>query len=145
MILAVLLRWFGGAGLLAGISSFVMWRKLGDNVPDREIESVRLTTTGHYWGAVALGETSLRAWWPLTIVSLLWPLTRTPTAIVATWGLASRVWKHRSHSDAKTQAAQTALGILDDLSYGYGVWQGAWDEGSLRAIAPDIPGLTDRA
>ncbi len=123
------------AGLVGVRSTILTSQKLRGRLPDHQIEAVRLSTVGHVTSGVALGQTAIRSWWPATLAGLAVPLLRPPVLRLVGWGLATKLWRHRQDENPIIQAA---IGLLDDLSYGFGLWQGAWSERSLRALLPDL-------
>lgn len=126
------------ASVLASTTSILMSRRLGARVPDREIEALRITTGGHLRSGVALGETALRAWWPVALFGLALPLLRRPAFNLVAWGLANRAWISRDQPGPRRKAVQMAIGLLDDFSYGLGLWKGAIKQGSFLALRPDF-------
>ncbi len=123
------------AGLVGARSTILTSQRLRGRLPDHQIEAVRLSTVGHVTSGIALGQTAIRSWWPAALAGLAVPLLRPPVLRLIGWGLAAKLWRHRQDENTIVQAA---IGLLDDLSYGFGLWQGAWSERSLRALLPDL-------
>lgn len=126
------------ATLALGALSYQIYRKLGAAVPDREVQSTRLAVTGHGFAARALGDASIRVWWPLTLAGVFIPGLRKPARTLLALGLGSNIWTHRTESGIKSKAVQSALGLLDGFSYGLGVWKGSFAEKSAAALLPDV-------
>ncbi len=132
--LSVLALVLGGhyslAALLHSATTRLLVPKLGA-VDDRALEAARLTTTGNAWAARTVARSGLRAWWPVLAVGLALSPTR---SIARRW-----LWfsvTERVCLDRETDPRLLALGLLDDLSYGSGVWVGALRSRSLTALLP---------
>ncbi len=123
------------AGLLAARSAALTGRALRGRVPDHQAEAIGLTTVAHLTSGMALGQTAIRSWWPAALAGLAIPFARAPVSRLISWGLAAKIWRHRQDEN---KIVQVAIGLLDDLSYGLGLWRGAWTERSLRALRPDL-------
>ncbi len=104
--------------------------KLG-TLSDASMEALRLTTTGTLWAARTVARLGTRAWWPLLAVGIALPPTR---RVAARW-LAMAIIE-RTATERETDPRLVAMGLLDDLSYGTGVWLGAVRSRSLVALLP---------
>ncbi|MGB6057530.1 MAG: glycosyltransferase [Microthrixaceae bacterium] len=104
-------------------------RKLPDIEPT---EILRLGMGGHLGAGRQLVRAVVRVWWPAAAVgSLLSRRARgiSGVAIVSTIATCG-----------ERTPQGVALALLDDLSYGAGVWRGCVRERSLRALLPSING-----
>jgi mycofactocin glycosyltransferase len=112
---------------LAVATAAALVRKLPD-VP--AVDSVRLTLRGHLHGGALLAAAARRAWWPAVTAGAL--LSRHARRI-------------------GVLAALPALGrggvprLLDDLAYGYGLWQGVLAERELGPLVPRFSSWPGRA
>jgi mycofactocin system glycosyltransferase len=99
-------------------------------LPDPTVEAIRLGLTGHWWAARNLSRQLVRVWWPLTVIAARWRLGRRLLLI----GVAASLDAHRRPGRGSLGTTM-ALGLLDDLVYGAGVWVGL-RPGSLAAVVP---------
>lgn len=112
-------------------------------------EAVRLTLAGHGWAGRNLAHQLVRTWWPLTAVAALHPRGRRLALAGVAASVASR-WAPPQARDDRAPAGgrrleTAALGLLDDLAYGAGVWWGL-GRGTARAVLPGLvawPGRDD--
>lgn len=95
------------------------------------VDAVKMVLTGHLIAGRQLAGTMVRVWWPVALVTAL--CSRRARKVVA-GALAVTIMEKRPHDPA-----QVALGLVDDLAYGAGVWAGCARERSVRAL---LPGLT---
>ncbi len=102
-------------------------RPIVHDTPAPDMEAARLTAAVHGAATRNLTEASVRAWWPLTVVGAgLVPPLRIPLALAVTAGALRR----------GRRPGTIALGLVDDVAYGTGVWLGARRSRSLRAVRP---------
>jgi len=116
----------------AGIAALPIRRlanQLGP-VPQPYAEATRLVLEGHLAAARSFAENAGRTWWPLTAAVVGLGAAR-PLLLFAAAGWGRRLSK-------TFDPANLAIGILDDLSYGTGVWIGAFRRRAWRAVAPHI-------
>ncbi len=114
---------------LHGYSTVALARKLGD-LPDPAIEAIRFTTLGNGWALRTASRNALRAWWPLTASALAVGPTRRLGRRALAAAIVERLLSRNS----------SALGLVDDLSYGAGVVFGAVSARSPGALLPAIVG-----
>ena len=100
-------------------------------------EAARVGVTGHLLAGRALAEALRRSWWPLTLVAAaLLPRRRRGRLGVA---LAAPLVVEWQRAGRPLRALQwCALRVADDVSYGTGVWAGAWKARSARALLPRL-------
>ena len=77
-----------------------------------------------------------RVWWPLLLPATVVSRRARLGVAVAIVGPGVRRWWHSSRRVDPVRA--TAIGLVDDLAYGAGVWEGCLRARSLRALAPDV-------
>ncbi len=115
---------------LHGLATRLLVPKLG-SLSDPVIEAARLTTTGNVWAARTVARSAVRSWWPIAVLGLALPPTRRVALRWLGWALADRMIAARS-----VDPAMLGLGLIDDVSYGSGVWLGALRSRSLVALCP---------
>lgn len=138
-----LLCLFGPAGRLLAV---VVWatrsnlagKELARRAPDlhgaREA-GTSLAARGLANAVFAAANNAGRVWWPISLIGLVSPFRRPVAAAVAAgW---SRHLRLRS-------PGLVALGVLDDLAYGTGVWKGMLRTKSVRSILPQIGSQADQ-
>lgn len=128
----------GLAALAMIYTSATLSKKLQDAMSDHLVEAVRFNAIGHGWAIRSVGETCIRAWWPLTVGLLFVHRVRMAALRAILVGVASKLYAARSERSPKVRLVQVAYGHLDDVSYGYGVWKGMLSERSLKAVVPDL-------
>ena len=135
-----------GAALAVGTTA-----QLRKKLPDLPIgEVARLGIGGHLGAGRQLARSVQRVWWPVALpAAVLSSRARSAVlgAVVLT-ALDSLQQQRRaavSELPGATQPAGVAdsvrfvgLGLLDDMSYGAGVWLGCLRERSLRALLPSF-------
>lgn len=120
-----------GAVMVGGATAAALVRKLPD-VPARE--SLRLALAGHWHAGRTLASAIGRAWWPIALVAALVSRRARRVALLALVGPALLDWAERRPQVDPVR--YVGLRILDDTSYGWGVWQGALRERSADALLP---------
>ena len=114
-----------GAGALARTH-----RRLRPVVHDTaapDAEALRLTLHAHRAAATNVAEASVRAWWPIAAALLtVVPALRRPILVAISVAALRR----------GRRPTTVALGLVDDVAYGSGVWLGARRSRSLRALRP---------
>lgn len=158
--LAGLAAWLGLTILPArSLSSKLRRFGLGASHP----EALRAVVKGQAWTVAGLATALRREWWPAVIVAAAgWPRVRRPSLLVlaaAEMGARMPLMRlgaqapgpvpegaPREHVKACQSpmprrlglAASLGYGLLDDLSYGVGVWAGCILQRSLRALLPRV-------
>ena len=101
-----------------GVTITALSRKLPGSTP--VANATQMSMSGHVGAARGIASASTRAWWPLSLLAMATPL-RSRVALLALWS-----WlRHRS-----------ALGLVDDLAYGAGVWRGTLRTLTVRSVLP---------
>lgn len=106
-------------------------------------EALRLAGLGHLHAGRQLARAVTRAWWPLAIVAAV-VSRRARRAVLTAVVLPPLVdWlRRRAPMDPVTYLG---LRILDDTSYGYGLWQGVMAERVAEPLIPDLSSWPGRA
>ncbi|MEZ5406664.1 MAG: mycofactocin biosynthesis glycosyltransferase MftF [Acidimicrobiales bacterium] len=120
---------------VAGGTAVALGRKLAPVLPDKG-ECARLTFRGHWSAGGSLADAAVREWWPVTALAALAGWRRPALGLVAL--AAGRRWRSSKGRPAAERGVDLALGTLDNVAYGAGVWQGAWRARSLRCLLPRL-------
>ena len=136
-----------GASVIGG-TTVALSRKL-ESLDDPMGEAVKIAGPGHLWAGRTVAETLRRSWWPLAL--LLGLVSRRSRPALAGAFVLLPALDHRtggSHppmdrvaaADSVGLARYVALRVLDDVSYGSGVWSGCIEARSARALLPTFSG-----
>lgn len=133
----ILLRRPASAVALFGYSIAALANELDSQNAAKE--SAQLVTVGTGWSGIALAAAAVRAWWPVTLVALMSRRTRTTALIISGVGFLRR------SQDAPTgqRVNDLAVGAIDDLAAGAGMWSGALKLRSLTCLLPDLADRTE--
>lgn len=123
------------AAAVAGGTAVALGRKLAPVLPDKR-ECARLTFQGHWSAGGSLADAAGREWWPVTALAALAGWRRPALGLVAV--SIGRRWRRSNGRPLAERAGDLALGTLDNLAYGAGVWQGAWRARSVRCLLPRL-------
>jgi mycofactocin glycosyltransferase len=122
----------GAAALVVGTGA-ALARKL-PHLPRRE--AARLVALGHLGAGRQLASAITRVWWPM-LLPLAVVSRRVRHVLVAAWLIpAATDWKRGGTRLDPIRYA--ALRLLDDASYGVGVWEGVLRERTLDPLVPDL-------
>lgn len=125
-----------GTGIGAGTVAALV-PKLG-GLEHPVAESVQLAGKGNVWAGRAVAEAIRRPWWP-PAVALAVAHRRSRPALAAAAVLPA-VLEWRERRPQLDPVRYTALRLLDDLSYGAGVWLGCLRARSFAALRPAFTG-----
>jgi hypothetical protein len=75
-----------------------------------------------------------RSWWPIAVALAL--VSRRARRAVLAAVLVPALLDWRQQRPDVDPATYVGLRVLDDVSYGAGVWQGAWRARSVTALLP---------
>ena len=107
--------------------------KLPDSLSDRETVAQQVVTKGIAQAGGPLAAALVRTYSPLLLLGLASKRTRRTAALLL---VAGTIWKVRSSKHHLLIDAPVAL--ADDLAYASGVWRGAAEVRSWRAVKPTI-------
>lgn len=127
----------GGGAVLAVVTAAMFPRKLRMlRHPWRE--GLRLALAGHALAGRQMADAIVRAWWPLAVLaSLLSPRARRVVLAAAVVPHALEWAQRRPRIDP---LRWVALRILDDASYGAGLWWGCLSERTADPLLPNFVG-----
>ena len=121
------------AVIVAGGTLVALRRKLNDLPPQ---ESVRLAGLGHLYAGRQMASTITRVWWPIALVaSMFVRRARLPVLGAATIPPLLDWIGSRGPLDP---VRYVGLRLADDIAYGTGVWIGAIEQRSARALTPEF-------
>ena len=86
-------------------------------------ESLRLAGRGHLMAGRQLADAARRVWWPALLLGSL---------------VSRRVRRIAALAAVPALADGGPVRLLDDLSYGVGVWKGMVAEGNFAPLVPDL-------
>ena len=110
-------------------------RKL-PSLPNRWIESARLSLLGHAHTAVGIARAIARVWLPVAIVAALTSKSVRKILIAAITLPALAEWVHKRPRIDPLR--YVGLKVLDDATYAVGVWEGCVDEKTVAPLVPRI-------
>ncbi len=120
------------AGVLALATSVPLVRRLPGIPP---VDAVRVGLEGHLAALRAAGRAAARVWWPVVLLALVASRrTRRPALRLLLVGLADRWWRRGDPIPLR----DLPLAVLDDLSYGAGVWAGCLRSGRPGPLLPSV-------
>ncbi|MEY2590467.1 MAG: mycofactocin glycosyltransferase [Acidimicrobiaceae bacterium] len=107
-------------------------------------EALRIAGAGHLYAGRAVADAVRRVWWPLAAVAAVF--SRRARVGVAAAVTIPPLLEWLTERPAIDPVRWTALRVVDDVTYGAGVWVGCWRERSAAALRPDLtswPGHRD--
>ncbi len=126
------------AAVVTGANSLGLSRRVGDRGVDMAA-SVRLVTAGHAASGRALLRALVRPWWPMTLTAS-WMLPRHVRRRVLAALVVPALWEWVESGPPLDPLRWTWWWLVDDVSYGAGVWAGWWrrrrDRRAAGALAP---------
>ncbi len=124
------------AGLTAVGTGLALRPKL-EPMPDAGAEAMALTLRGHWYGGLSIVTALLRSWAPaLLVLAFGGRRARRLATTAAAAGAARRLLD--GPRQPTSAAIDLGVGVVDDLAYGLGLWQGALDQRSTAALRPVI-------
>lgn len=121
-------------GVAVGVgSTAALARKLGDT-PDRWLVAGRLAGLGNLHAGRLMASAITRVWWPLVLVASLF--SRRARRVFVAAAVLPNLWRWSRRKPGLDPVRYVALRVLDDMSYGAGVWSGVRAEKKLGAITP---------
>jgi hypothetical protein len=121
------------SGLTIGAGSTAMLtRKLGAT-PHKWLVAARLAGLGNLHAGRLIANAFTRSWWPISLLAALVSRRLRIAVIIAL--IVPNLFRWRTSKSDLDPVRYLALRIVDDVSYGAGVWTGVWrrrDPGALR-------------
>lgn len=104
-------------------------------MPDVRAEALRLTLWGHWYGSLSILTALLRAWAPLLVPTVLVSRRVRRRVLLAVAAAAARRLIDGPRRPIDT-TRDVAIGVVDDLAYCVGLWEGAARQRSGAALRP---------
>ena len=123
-------------GLLIGAYTVVALSRKLREVPNARQESLRLAGLGNLHAARVLASAITRTWLPIALALAIF--SRRARRVVLIAALAPAMYEWWSQRPAIDPLRYLALRLIDDVSYGLGVWEGAVAARSAEALIPDL-------
>lgn len=123
-------------GTLVGAYTVVALARKLRHVPNSTKESLRLAGLGNLHVARLLASALTRAWWPIAMILAL--VSRRARMVLIGAAVIPAMYEWWSQRPTLDPLRFLALRILDDASYGVGVWEGAIAHRSIDALTPDL-------
>lgn len=130
-------------GTLCGAYTIVALARILRDVPNSVQESLRLAGLGHLHAARLLGSAITRAWWPIVVILAL--VSRRARNVLLAAALIPAMYEWWSKRPALDPLRYLTLRLIDDASYGAGVWEGAIAHRSVKVLMPDVSWWTTSA
>lgn len=139
--------WSAGvwASLLAGlpavaaglsVSTVVLLARKLRFVPSAPREAARLAGLGHFHAGRFLAAAITRVWWPVAVVLALVSKRARLALTAAVVVPAAYEWITKKPDIDPVR--YTAMRVIDDVSYGTGVWRGVVEKRNPGPITPDV-------
>ena len=121
-------------GTAVGVGSTIaLARKLGDT-PDRWLVAGRLAGLGNLHAGRLIASAITRPWWPIFVGASL--VSRRARRILMLSAVVPNIWRWSRRKPDVDPLRYVALRLVDDVSYGAGVWSGVLREKNFDAITP---------
>ncbi len=121
-------------GTAIGVGSTVaLARKLGET-RDRWLVAGRLAGLGNLHAGRLVASAITRTWWPIVLLASL--ASRRARRVLVMAAVVPNVWRWSRRKPSIDPIRYVALRVIDDASYGAGVWSGVLAERNLDAITP---------
>ncbi len=122
------------AAVVHGLTIYRLARRL-TGLSDATAHACILTLKGSWFGGKTLLAALCRSWWPFAlVVALIIPSKRRKIGLAFSLGLARRLLDGPRRP--KEAATDVAIGAVDDIAYGCGVWLGALRHRTIRPLLP---------
>lgn len=121
-------------GLAVGAGSTAALADKMRTAPDRWLVAGRLAGLGNLHAGRLLASAITRTWWPIAIVLSL--VSKRARRVLLVSAVLPNLWRWSRRKPEIDPLRYVALRVIDDASYGAGVWSGARREGSWKAITP---------
>lgn len=123
-------------GTLVGAYTVVALARKLRGVPDPIRESIRLAGLGNIHAARLLANAITRAWWPIAVILAL--ISHRARRVLLAAALIPAMYEWWSQRPELDPLRYFAVRLIDDVSYGAGVWEGAIAHRSADALRPDV-------
>ncbi len=123
-------------GILVGAYTVVALSRKLRAVPNAMQESLRLAGLGNLHAARIVASAITRAWWPIALTLAFFSRRARRVVLVAAIAPAMHEWW--SQRPAIDPLRYIALRLVDDVSYGLGVWEGVIVARNAEALMPDL-------
>lgn len=121
-------------GTAVGVGSTVaLARKLRDT-PDRWLVAGRLAGLGNLHAGRLVAAAITRPWWPIFVGASF--VSRRARRVLLLSAVIPNLWRWSRRKPAVDPLRYVALRVVDDISYGAGVWSGVLREKKVDAITP---------
>ena len=125
-------------GIAVGAGSTAALADKMRSAPDRWVVAGRLAGLGNLHAGRLIASAVTRTWWPIAVALSL--VSRRARRVLLVSAIVPNLWRwnrRRSSTTADIDPLRyVALRLIDDASYGAGVWSGANREGRWEAITP---------
>ncbi len=121
-------------GLAVGAGSTAALADKMRSAPDRWMVAGRLAGLGNLHAGRLVASAITRTWWPIVVVLAL--VSKRARRVLAVSAVVPNIWRWTRRKPEVDPLRYVALRVIDDASYGAGVWSGARREGSWDAIRP---------
>lgn len=139
--------WSAGvwASLLAGlpalaagisVSTVVLLARKLRFVPSAPQEAARLAGLGHFHAGRFLAAAVTRVWWPIAVLLAL--VSKRARLALAAAVVVPAMYEWATKKPGIDPLRYTALRVIDDASYGTGVWRGVAEKRNLGPVRPDV-------
>jgi mycofactocin system glycosyltransferase len=133
---AAILRRPLAAAAIVGTACTLLAQELTGVAEQPVREAVRLAGGGTLRSGLQVADALNRTWWPATLVAaILAPRLRPPLAAAA---LVPALLEWRRLRTPLDPVRWTIARLMDDASYGWGVWSGCWTEREWGPLWPDL-------
>jgi len=120
-------------GAVGAGSTAALTRKLGAT-PNRWLVAGRLAGLGNLHAGRLMASAITRSWWPVSLVVAVLSRRLRFAFLVAL--VVPNLYRWRASRSELDPVRYVALRIVDDASYGAGVWTGVWRSRRLGALRP---------
>jgi len=127
-------------GAVTAGASIIALRRLLENLPDPTRQAARLIARTQGSAVRQLADASTRSWWPVSFGAAL--VSRRARVLVGLAAVGPKLSDWARDRPELDPMRYTTLRLLDDVSYGAGVWKGAAAAQSLAALVPSIGSAT---
>ena len=121
-------------GTAVGVGSTVALAQKLRDTPDRWLVAGRLAGLGNLHAGRLIASAITRPWWPIFAVAGV--VSRRARRVMLIAAIVPNLWRWSRRKPNIDPIRYVALRVIDDVSYGAGVWSGVIEERKLDAITP---------